>query len=311
MSTDLEAAFDAAIAAAGDGGGVGDDDFVESPNAERNMGDSDEFLEDEDADVSTETDDEGDEDDSDDDDTDDGATDDSQFDLAKFKDQKVTIKVNGQERQITLQEAINGSMLHADYTQKTQQLSELRAQAEWGARLQQAFQTDPQGTIQYLQQAFQVQAAAETDPYGDIDPEFTPLVNDLKQTKAELARMQQALAAQEDARIMAEVKAEVQAVRDEFPDFDANSVLPVAAERGLSIRDAYLLTQAETIMAKGKASKMDAAKAEKIVEKEAAKRANAKKIAPGGSRQVSSKKAQMPEFDSFEDMLEWNMSHAR
>lgn len=316
MADDLESMFNEAFAA-DDGTGGDSDGFENTSNAVINMGDDD--------DVSSETDDSVDEDtddgvdgetSSDDDDTDDGATDESGFDVAKYADQIVTVKVNGQDVQVPLQEALSGYMRQAAFTQATQKNAEMLKTAEWATQLQQAFKDDPQGTIAYLAQAsgVNVAVAKEIDPYENLDPEFAPLVQTVRQQQQIIAQLQAQQTAfttqQEDAQVMQAVQADLFAVRQEFPDADPMAVLEKAYEKGIDPRDAYLLMQAETLVESQKAQKLAEAKAQKVAAAEAAKRAKSGKTLKGSSA-PGKDKSEDPEFDSFEDMLNWNLEHAR
>jgi hypothetical protein len=60
------------------------------------------------------------------------------FDYTQFADNKVKLQVDGEEVIVPLAEAIAGYQRQADYTRKTQELSEQRKQAHFGVALQQA-----------------------------------------------------------------------------------------------------------------------------------------------------------------------------
>ena len=300
MSDDLTAMFDEAYAAA-ESVGISDDTPEFDSGAEINMGDDPQVESDLDNEVVSGTEDVS-------TDTVEGAPSDSTFDWATYKDQMVKLKVQGEEIELPLGEALNGYMRQADYTKKTQAVAEDLKLSTWAKQLRDAFQTDPAGAIQYLQQAYQVQTPT-ADPYEDIDPELQPLVQTVRQQQQIVQQLQTQLQAVEQERVLNEVRAEVAQVRAEFPDFDATTVLPVAAERGLNIRDAYLLVNAErVIMSKSDAAKA-AAEAAVVAEREAQKRKNSAKTQ--STSNVAGKPAStIPEFDSFEDLLNWNMKNA-
>jgi hypothetical protein len=62
----------------------------------------------------------------------------------------VKVKVDGEELDVPLTEALQGYQRQADYTRKTQEAASLREQAQEALRLQQAFQADPGLTVQVL-----------------------------------------------------------------------------------------------------------------------------------------------------------------
>jgi hypothetical protein len=61
-------------------------------------------------------------------------------------EQKYTVKVNGVEQEVTLNELLNGYMMHSDYSRKTKELAEQRRQFQEQA--QQAAPQQPQGQAQ-------------------------------------------------------------------------------------------------------------------------------------------------------------------
>lgn len=89
------------------------------------------------------------------------------------------VKVNGEEREVTLDELRGGYMRQADYTQKTQDLANQRQQLEQWLMVEEAFQQDPAATVRALAQAYGVplnapqpaqqaqQQAVEYDEWGD------------------------------------------------------------------------------------------------------------------------------------------------
>lgn len=85
----------------------------------------------------------------------------------------VRVKVDGQDVEVPYSEALRGYSREADYTQKTQALSAQRQEAEFGLRLQQALQADPEATLRILAERFgpkqQQQQQATTPPEFD-DP---------------------------------------------------------------------------------------------------------------------------------------------
>jgi hypothetical protein len=312
MADDLESMFEEAFANADDNGG---EDWDLPTNAEINMGDDDEDVSVETDSDSDASDDEGDTS-SDSDDTDDGATDDSGFDVSTYKDQLVTVKVNGQDVQVPLGEALNGYMRQAAFTQATQKNAEMLKVAEWATQLQQAIQQDPAGTIDYLAKAYGLDVAAPkaNDPYENLDPEFAPLVQTVREQQQIIARLQAQQEAlnnqQSDAAILRAVQDELFQAKQEFPDLNEEEVLQVAVDRGVTIRDAYLLHQSETIIKSQKEAAAAKAKADKVAAAEAAKRARSGKTLKG-SNAPGKASSEEPEFDSFEDMLNWNLEHAR
>jgi hypothetical protein len=86
----------------------------------------------------------------------------------------VRVRVDGEDVEVPYSEALKGYSREADYTRKTQSLAQQREQVEFGLRLQQALESNPQLTLQALAQQYgmtvaQAQAAqaAAEDDYAD------------------------------------------------------------------------------------------------------------------------------------------------
>jgi hypothetical protein len=107
--------------------------------------------------------------------------------------------------------------------------------------------------------------------------------------------------------IVESVKAEVQAISVEFPDFDADQVLPFAAERNIPIRDAYLLQHAEKSL---RSKTSSASTAKKAAEIQKAKQDAARKVSRGGSN-VQTIEADSGDYDDFAALLSRNLKNSR
>lgn len=96
-----------------------------------------------------------------------GASAPATLDLEQYGDQLVPITVQGQQRQVSLREAVSGYMMQQDYTQKTQAL----AQAQ---RLWEALETDPVTVAKALYDAYADEigtTAPPAEPAASLDPE--------------------------------------------------------------------------------------------------------------------------------------------
>lgn len=229
------------------------------------------------------------------------------FEWSDHKDKLVTVKVNGEEIRVPLAEAMSSYMRQADYTKKTQALAEVQRLADWGREFQEAIQNDPAGTIRALQQALDL-GEPEVDPYADLDPELQPIAAQLRAQEAQIAQFNRMMEAQQQQVVLEQVKAEVASVRAKYNDFDAAKVLPLAANRGLSVEEAYKLIKADEYLSeqanRGKAEASAKAKAEVA----ARKRAATEQVSRGGSSTgEASGSASAKDFSSFEEMLEHNL----
>ena len=66
----------------------------------------------------------------------------------------VRVKVDGEDTEVPFSEAVRGYSRTEDYTRKTQEIARQREEAEFGMRLQQALQANPQTTLQILAQNY-------------------------------------------------------------------------------------------------------------------------------------------------------------
>lgn len=139
---------------------------------------------------------------------------DEDADEGDYEEQDVyTVRVNGEDVDVTLEEALKGYQRESDYTRKTQQLAEQRKQLEAEQSEFQAVQAqtaqlrDAYGqTLQQLQQQLQNGLQQEPDwdaAYQQLDAkEYTRLVQDWNARKDNLQKVQaeQARVAKEQAK---------------------------------------------------------------------------------------------------------------
>ena len=136
------------------------------------------------------------------------------FDYTDVADKVVKLQVDGQEVVVPVKEALAGYQRQADYTRKTQELSEQRKQMEYAQALQEALQNDPQKTLQLLQQQYgddfnadEVVAKALATGATDLEAVFKQVAFDKVYSKAseankKLAAEQERLNAKRGAAIV-------------------------------------------------------------------------------------------------------------
>lgn len=101
-----------------------------------------------------------------------GSVERTRLDTDEYGDHVVTVKVDGEEVEMTLKEALAAGMRQSDYTRKTQALAAERDRLAQVARLAEWLEKDPEGTIRELQKALGVEAAnALVDEAEDLDPD--------------------------------------------------------------------------------------------------------------------------------------------
>lgn len=151
------------------------------------------------------------------------------FNVDEYADHVVTVKVDGEDIQVPLKEALNGYMRQADYTRKTQSAAELRREAEAFRAFRDAFQKNPQGVLQALQQNLPMagNVGVTPQPTVGIDPNYygQQVVPDpIEQRLAAIERHYQ-------DQLLA---AELQRLQSTYPDFNPDEVVSEAVRRGVT-----------------------------------------------------------------------------
>jgi hypothetical protein len=150
-----------------------------------------------------------------------GTADDPSFDdFDNFANHKVTVKVGGAEERVPLAELRNGYMRQADYTRKTQELSQARKDAEWAAAMRSAFASDPQGTLTALAEHLGVSLG-------------NPQVNDVYDDDPRIQTLEQKIAAFERQQAQAKLERELDSLASRFDDFDRDAVVRFAVANRL------------------------------------------------------------------------------
>lgn len=85
----------------------------------------------------------------------------------------VRVRVDGEDVEVPYAEAIRGYSREADYTRKAQAVAQQRQEAEFGIRLQQALQSNPQMTLQILADQYGLTLAQAQDMVqGEAEPDY-------------------------------------------------------------------------------------------------------------------------------------------
>jgi len=167
-----------------------------------------------------------------------------------------TVKIDGQEVPVTLDELLKGYQRQQDYTKKTQALAAERNELQDLYQLAQALNTDPQGTIQVLQEAYGLTKAQATEMAEDMDPE-----------EARWSQVEQFMRQQQEAQRQAQIDSDIRQLKAQYGEFDEMELVKHAVENRIpNLRAAF---------ADLRFTQLEQAKAEKIREeaqKTAAKR---------------------------------------
>ncbi len=113
------------------------------------------------------------------------------FTWDEYADRPVKLNVAGEEIDVPLKEALAGYQRQADYTRKTQELSEQRKQVQFGTALQEALQNNPGDTLELLKQHYglnEQQTSDEDELYMDpVEKQYRQLENRMKSMEQEKA----------------------------------------------------------------------------------------------------------------------------
>ena len=143
----------------------------------------------------------------------------------EYADKAVKLNVAGEEVDVPLKEALAGYQRQADYTRKTQELSEQRKQVQFGSALQEALQNDPRNTLELLKQHYgldEQQASEEDELY--MDP-----------TEKQYRQLESRVKAFEQQKALNDLEKTVESLSRKYGDaFDADEVIAKALATGNS-----------------------------------------------------------------------------
>ena len=145
-----------------------------------------------------------------------------------------TVKIDGREERVSLNELQNGYQRQADYTRKTQELASERERLAQGEAIVQALESDPQGAITTLAGAIGVgggnqQTMPDQTEYEELDPE-----------EFRLRRIESSIEEQNRALRQQNLQKEVKTLRDKYDgiDFDEKALYAHALKNKINNLDA-------------------------------------------------------------------------
>jgi hypothetical protein len=155
-----------------------------------------------------------------------------------------TVKVGGEEMQVSLEEALNGYQRQADYTRKTQELAAEREQLTHAERLWNAIEQNPEYVIREMAQAYgvpvgqqpqQTAKADDDDPFAWDDDE--PSLSDPKDPRWQ--QVEQFMAQAQMERAQAQIDRELAGLHQTYGvNFNDTELLQFAVERQIADLDA-------------------------------------------------------------------------
>ena len=186
-----------------------------------------------------------------------------------------TVKVDGAEQQVSLDELRDGYQRQADYTRKTQELASERSRLQQAEAIVQSLEADPAGTLEALGDAFGV-ARATGEPAGHVDPWDEPDPNEQR-----IATLEARLEQQDRVHRRQQVEKQVEVLKDSYGEFNASELYQHALKHKIGNLEAALTHMRYNDIAT-KANKL-----EQDQERTDAKR-EASVVEPSGSKQAGS-----------------------
>ncbi len=186
-----------------------------------------------------------------------------------------TVKVDGVEEQVSLDELRDGYQRQADYTRKTQELASERGRLQQAEAIVNSLEADPAGTLAALGDAFGVGGTA-AQPTGSVDPWDEP-----DPSEQRIASLEARLADQDRLQRRQQVEKQVDQLKEIYGDFNAPELYQHALTHKIGNLEAALTHMRYNDVA-AKASKLEQDK-----ERTEAKR-GASVVEPSGSKQAGS-----------------------
>ena len=144
------------------------------------------------------------------------------FDWNEYADKRVKLPVAGEEVEVPLSEALAGYQRQADYTRKTQELSQQRQQVQFAAAIQQALDNDPVNTIKLLQEHYGINGASEEEEDIFADP-----------TEKQIRQLETRIKSFEEAQALQQLEKNLEFLQNKYgEDFEPNEVVATALATG-------------------------------------------------------------------------------
>ena len=144
------------------------------------------------------------------------------FTWDEYADRPVKLNIAGEEIDVPLKEALAGYQRQADYTRKTQELSEQRKQVQFGTALQEALQNDPKSTLELLKQHYGLEEQQSSEDELLLDP-----------VEKQYRQLESRMKAFEQEKAMRELEKTVESLSRKYGDaFDADEVIAKALATG-------------------------------------------------------------------------------
>jgi len=219
------------------------------------------------------------------------------LDLDEFGDYLVTIKVDGEERQVPIRELQSGYMRQADYTKKTQGVAADRQKLQFADALQSGLASDPYGTLQALAQHYGITAPVQPEAVPEFDdPLEARLYETERQWNERLQRVEQTYG----QMLIDQEIASLSARYEDFAEY-SDEIIAEAIKRDVDLTTAYKLV---TYDKKDTAAKEAELRAQRTAAASAAKR-KSQVVSSGKSSAGKVAVSDGPRDDSMAAALEY------
>lgn len=223
---------------------------------------------------------------------------------------KFTVKVNGEELEVTKDELLRGYQREADYTRKTQKLAEERRVVESEFQQVRAEREQYATVLVQLQQKLQEMAPAEPDwdrleaedpiEYARQWTHHQRRSQQMAAVQAEQARLDQLRQEESSKQVRELLKKEAETVREKIPEWknpekakaEGKALLEYGQSLGFSEGELGEITDSRALLALYKAWQFDQMMSKKPQFQQKIKKAP-KMAAPGSSNAVSQKGSEM------------------
>ena len=143
--------------------------------------------------------------------------------VEEYSNYRVPIKLDGEDLEVPLSEALAGYQRQADYTRKTQELAQQKEQFQFATALQSALDNDPAATIDLLSKHYGISRQAVSEMIADGED-----FDSLDPTEQKYRELDKRLASFEDYQSKQEIEREVQRLKSKYEDFNINEVVTTA-----------------------------------------------------------------------------------
>lgn len=159
-----------------------------------------------------------------------------------------TVKVNGEDIEVTQEELLSGYQRQTDYTRKTQEVARQAEALKRAAAIQEALERDPAEALKVLSEAYGVDLAPDADE---------DLMDPMERKQRELER--QITSLQQTAR-QAQIDRTLSELKTTYGDFDEEALFAHSLKTGIhDLRAAYRdMTYDERIASAAKTPKTEA-----------------------------------------------------